>query len=81
MFHCRRVTSIEMYLTYDPSLPKMIMSDSVRLSQIMLNLIGNAVKFTESTDERVGKIWVSASLGSNGIALRIDLIVEDNESV
>lgn len=73
-----RNKGIEMYLTYDPSLPKMIMSDSVRLSQIMLNLIGNAVKFTESTDERVGKIWVSASLGSNGIAPCIDLIVEDN---
>lgn len=69
---------IEMYLTYDADLPKVIMSDSVRLSQIMLNLIGNAVKFTDSTDEIQGKIWVSASLGSNGIAPCIDLIVEDN---
>jgi len=69
---------IEMYLTYDPQLPKMIMSDSVRLSQIMLNLLGNAVKFTDSTDEVKGKIWVSASLGTNGIAPCIDLMVEDN---
>ncbi|TFH92598.1 response regulator [Vibrio ouci] len=69
---------IEMYLTYDPKLPKMIMSDSVRLSQIMLNLLGNAVKFTDSTEDEKGKIWVSASLGTDGIAPCINLMVEDN---
>ncbi|KLN63512.1 response regulator [Vibrio sp. VPAP30] len=69
---------IEMYLTYDPNLPKVIMSDSVRISQIVLNLLGNAVKFTDSTSEVKGKVWVSASLGSNGIAPCIDLMVEDN---
>ncbi|MCG9579753.1 response regulator [Vibrio tubiashii] len=69
---------IDMYLTYDPNLPKVIMSDSVRISQIMLNLVGNAVKFTDSTSEVKGKVWVSASLGSNGIAPCIDLMVEDN---
>lgn len=69
---------IEIYLTYDSALPKMIMSDSVRISQIMLNLLGNAVKFTESHDNIKGKIWLSASLGNNGIAPCVNLSVEDN---
>lgn len=69
---------IELYLTYDADLPKVIMSDSVRLSQVLLNIIGNAVKFTDSTDELKGKVWVSATLNMHDIAPFIEIIVEDN---
>jgi len=40
---------------WDESIPEEILSDPTRLSQIMINLIGNAVKFTER-----GKITVCA---------------------
>lgn len=40
---------------YDPRIPKLVIGDPVRLNQIMLNLVSNAVKFTAD-----GKITISA---------------------
>lgn len=44
----------KLHLEIDSSLPDKLVGDSVRLSQILMNLIGNAIKFNEN-----GNIWVS----------------------
>jgi len=47
----------EIILDYDPQIPAHLMSDPVKLSQVFMNLIGNALKFT-----REGEVVVIAKL-------------------
>lgn len=49
--------NLVLIVNYDPNIPKILMGDPVRLHQIILNLVSNAVKFTHK-----GKIIVSVRL-------------------
>jgi len=49
--------NLELNLIYDKHIPDVLMGDPVRLHQIILNLISNAVKFTNT-----GKIMVTVKL-------------------
>ena len=53
--------NLELVKEYDSKIPLMLLGDSVRLNQIILNLISNAIKFTHK-----GKIVLSVKLLSEG---------------
>lgn len=57
--------NIELVKVYDEKIPEVLLGDSVRLHQIILNLVSNAVKFTHS-----GKI-----------SIRVILLQEDEQNV
>jgi len=57
----------------DEKIPEIILGDSVRLNQVLLNLISNAVKFTEK-----GKISISAvCVENNGKQVVLEFRIKD----
>ncbi|MGB8706230.1 MAG: ATP-binding protein, partial [Gillisia sp.] len=43
-----------LHFDFDPDIPKKLKGDPLKISQILINLIGNSIKFTEN-----GDIWIS----------------------
>jgi signal transduction histidine kinase/DNA-binding response OmpR family regulator len=69
---------VELILNYPRALPRMVVGDSFRLSQILLNLMSNAVKFTdeghilitvEVTEQTEGNAALKFSVEDTGIGL------------
>ncbi|MDD2797307.1 MAG: PAS domain S-box protein [Bacteroidales bacterium] len=65
--------NLELETVYDPQIPEVVVGDPVRLHQVILNLVSNAVKFTS-----VGKITVSVHLISqNDESVTLEFSVKD----
>ena len=71
---------VRLEIDLDPTAPRRAWGDAVRLRQILLNLVGNAIKFTQSTDHRAGRVTVRLThgAGTGEEPGRVELAVEDN---
>jgi len=75
--------NLELITQLDQDLPKSILADSLRLNQMMMNLIGNAIKFTsegsvtlkvEITEKKGNNIRIKFSVKDTGIGIPQDKI-------
>ena len=56
--HAASQKGIKLLMELDPKIPKAVLSDAVRITQILTNLVSNAIKFTNS-----GSVTLSLSCG------------------
>jgi signal transduction histidine kinase len=58
-------------VTFEDPIPRLIRSDAFRLRQILINLLGNALKFTESG--KIGVRITKEESGGSNFLLRVDV--------
>ncbi len=64
----------KLHFNFDPEIPKKLKGDPLKISQILINLIGNSIKFTEN-----GDIWINVSrVNQVGQQLFLHFEIKDN---
>ncbi|MEH3113020.1 response regulator [Pedobacter terrae] len=75
--------NLALSFTVDKNIPDVVMADTLRLNQILINLINNAIKFTEYggvnvkvtiSEVRESQILLSFSISDTGIGIPSELI-------
>jgi len=69
---------IELLIRHDPAIPTMLVGDPLRLGQVLLNLCGNAIKFTEHGEVELalhcmergeGQVTLQACVRDTGVGM------------
>ncbi|TWT70791.1 PAS domain-containing hybrid sensor histidine kinase/response regulator [Crateriforma conspicua] len=70
--------NLELAFRVDPEVPRFVVGDSTRLRQVLVNLVGNAIKFTEAGEvvaevrllsQNEDEVWLSVSVRDTGIGI------------
>lgn len=88
-----RHKAVEKHLKFavnlDPAIPAVLIGDPYRLSQVLVNLISNAIKFTDAgtisltvsvRQREAEKIWIEFTVTDTGIGIRADQLKSIFES-
>ena len=67
-----KAKNLGLMFTCDKNVPEVIVGDHTRLTQILINLTGNAIKFTQK-----GKVQVNASVKKSNAAVLLEFSVKD----
>ncbi len=63
-----------LHFNFDPEIPKKLKGDPLKISQILINLIGNSIKFTDN-----GDIWIAVKkVNQVGKQLFLHFEIKDN---
>ncbi|CAD8109341.1 unnamed protein product [Paramecium sonneborni] len=73
--------SIKLFINYESKAPRFIYSDSSRLKQIMINLLGNAFKFTDDGSVTIKVSLINKKLDVQVIDTGIGITEEDQAKI
>jgi signal transduction histidine kinase/CheY-like chemotaxis protein len=73
--HLADKKDVKVYLTLDSKIPAVVYADSIRLSQVVINLLNNAIKFTEKGSV---SLTVDVERSENPSSVRLKVGIRDS---